>query len=95
MKTGFSTIGSPKKIGSLIWKIWLGSESRLMLLKPASRDRHSSSVSADVHERREEAVRGHVRQRQPLRHRRDVLGEILQKNRRDDRVHCVVAVDAD
>src|SRR6266850_3536879 len=36
MKIGFRTIGKPKKIGSLIWKIWVGREMRLTLRKPGS-----------------------------------------------------------
>jgi len=29
MKMGLSTMGKPKKMGSLIWKIWVGSDRRL------------------------------------------------------------------
>jgi hypothetical protein len=37
MNTGFSTIGSPKKIGSLIWNTCVGSERRLTLRNAWSR----------------------------------------------------------
>src|SRR5437870_4228576 len=36
MKMGFSTIGKPKKMGSLIPKICVGSERRLTFRKPGS-----------------------------------------------------------
>ena len=36
MKIGFSTMGKPKKMGSLIWKICVGSEMRLTFRKPGS-----------------------------------------------------------
>ena len=70
MKTGFSTIGRPKKIGSLIWKICVGSDRRLTLPKAGvsrvpqqQRQRDRRAGAADVDERREESVSGHVGQR--------------------------------
>ena len=48
MKTGFSTIGRPKKIGSLIWKTCVGSDRRLTLRKPGSAEFHRTSASAIV-----------------------------------------------
>ena len=30
MNHGLSTMGMPKKMGSLIWKIWVGKDSRLI-----------------------------------------------------------------
>ena len=48
MKIGFSTIGKPKKIGSLIWKIWVGRERRLTLRKPGSREFSMMRASAMV-----------------------------------------------
>ena len=48
MKTGFSTIGRPKKIGSLIWNTCVGSDSRLICRNDGSFDRHSISASAIV-----------------------------------------------
>ncbi len=48
MKTGLSTMGKPKKIGSLIWKTCVGSESRLIFLKPGSFEFTMMSASAMV-----------------------------------------------
>ena len=48
MKIGFSTIGRPKKIGSLIWNTCVGSDSRATLRIAGVLDRHSSSASASV-----------------------------------------------
>src|SRR2546430_9508220 len=48
MKMGFSTIGKPKKIGSLIWKIWVGSEMRLTFRNPGSFEFHMIRASAIV-----------------------------------------------
>src|SRR5712671_494981 len=48
MKMGFSTIGKPKKIGSLIWKIWVGSEMRLTFRNPGSLEFHMMRARAMV-----------------------------------------------
>src|SRR5213595_765000 len=48
MKIGFSTMGNPKKIGSLIWKIWVGSEMRLTFRKPGSFEFQRIKASARV-----------------------------------------------
>ena len=48
MRSGFKTIGRPKKSGSLIWKSWAGSESRDTLRATGSRELRSSSARAIV-----------------------------------------------
>src|SRR6266576_1837116 len=45
---GFSTMGNPKKIGSLIWKTWVGNEMRLTFRKPGSFEFHMMRASAMV-----------------------------------------------
>ena len=52
-------MGKPKKMGSLIWKIWVGSDRRLTFRKPGSlefhmtqRERNGRSGPADVDEGR-------------------------------------------
>ena len=101
MKMGFSTMGKPKKIGSLIWNIWVGSDRRLTFRKPGSldpqdeRERDGRSGAADVDEVGEETVGRHIRQRLPGGHRFDVRRQVLEEDRRDDGVHGVVAIDAD
>ena len=43
----------------------------------------------------EETVGGHIRQRLAGGHRFHVRGQVLEKDRRDDGIHGVVAIDAD
>ncbi len=48
MNTGFSTIGRPKKMGSLIWNTWVGSDMRLTFRKPGSGEFHRTRARAIV-----------------------------------------------
>src|SRR2546429_611517 len=48
IKTGLRTMGKPKKIGSLIWKICVGNERRLTLRKPGSFEFHITMARAMV-----------------------------------------------
>src|SRR3954462_9548828 len=46
IKIGFSTMGKPKKIGSLIWKTCVGSEMRLTFRNPGSFEFHMMRARA-------------------------------------------------
>ena len=100
MNTGFSTIGKPKKIGSLIWNTCVGSDSRPIWRNDGSFDRHrinARAIVAPVPPTLTNVVKKPLAVTYgsgwPAFMRRDVGREILQKNRRHDRVHRIVAID--